>query len=144
MMIIIIGEKNDDESHPDYIPSIFSFLKSPELKKRKSSLKRYTRSTKLHTRRSVFQLSTPIVEEPVVEDTAAQLSQSFCRSCVQLQAENESLRTHITELEKQVKDSQMQHNELKEMIVQSSCDYHRKNTAEKRDLTCYRFISKKR
>ena len=44
MFVCFVGEKNDDPNHPDYVPSQFSFLKSPVKAKMKRDLVRYHRS----------------------------------------------------------------------------------------------------
>ena len=47
MFVCFAGEKNDDPNHPDYVPSQFSFLKSPVKAKMKRDLIRYHRSEKI-------------------------------------------------------------------------------------------------
>lgn len=51
MFICFAGEKNDDPNHPDYVPSQFSFLKSPVKAKMKRDLIRYHRSEDIKAKR---------------------------------------------------------------------------------------------
>ena len=41
MFVCFAGEKNDDPNYPDYMPSQFSFLKTPVKAKMKHDLIRY-------------------------------------------------------------------------------------------------------
>ena len=51
MFVCFAGEKNDDPNHPDYVPSQFSFLKSPVKAKIKRDLTRYHRSEEIKAKR---------------------------------------------------------------------------------------------
>ena len=51
MFVCFVGEKNDDPNHPDYVPSQFSFLKSPVKAKMKRDLISYHRSEDIKAKR---------------------------------------------------------------------------------------------
>ena len=48
-----VGEKSEDPCHPDYVPTIFEYLKSPEKNraKRKRQLEKYELSRKIKRKR---------------------------------------------------------------------------------------------
>ena len=51
MFVGFAGEKNDDPNYPDYVPSQFSFLKSPVKVQIKRDVIRYHRSKEIKAKR---------------------------------------------------------------------------------------------
>ena len=89
------------------MPSIFSFLKSQEVSKRKSSLEWYDRSLTLQAKRSKLdvtstdQQSDERVEDEIVECPSKQVTCTdavVCLSCVKLESEKDCLWKEVSEL----------------------------------------------
>ena len=98
--IILIGEKSEVVNHPDYVPSLFSFLESSEVAKRKRSLQRYNHSLELqakrrcasdHSDRHVIEGTVEVQQEDSCEDLPQ------CSSCIKIAQENHDLHRTISE-----------------------------------------------
>ena len=58
MLISFTGRKNDDPSHPDFVPTQFSFVQSPIKAKVKRDLTKYHRSQEIKAKRLKFSVSS--------------------------------------------------------------------------------------
>ena len=94
----MIGEKSEDVNHPDYVPSLFSFLESSEVAKRKRSLQRYNRSLELQAKRKCDSAdSNDIVEGTTEEQEESCEEMSQCSNCKEITQEKNDLHRTISE-----------------------------------------------
>ena len=141
-LCINVGEKSNDSTHPDYVPSIFSFTKQSTLDKR-SQLDRYTRSKACGKKRcrensesedevpahADESTSTSTVIETALHDTAAVTLTStptdpICMTCIDLRSQLEQEKMeHLTTKAKQMDAYNKLH------LLEEECQRHLKNSA---------------